>query len=45
MDQRREIEQEIVLLVARARDEGWYEDDPGWARVDELISSLGLLLR
>lgn len=35
-----DIEREIVLLIARARAEGWYEDDPEWSRVDELLSKL-----
>lgn len=45
MDERAEVEREIIRLVAQARSEGWYEDDPGWTRVDELISQLGLLRR
>lgn len=38
---RQEIEHEIVSLVAQARSEGWYEDDPSWDEVDERLSRLG----
>ena len=41
----RETEHEIVTLVARARIDGWYEDDPGWRQVDQLLDGLGLLKR
>ncbi|KJL22363.1 hypothetical protein [Microbacterium foliorum] len=39
--QKREVEHEIVQIVARARDEGWYEDNPGWARLDQSLIALG----
>ena len=33
----RDLESQIVSLVAQARTEGWYEDDPGWSEVDRLL--------
>lgn len=32
-----DVEQKIISTVARARAEGWYEDDPGWSEVDRLL--------
>lgn len=33
---------ELADLLARARREGWYENDPGWQQVDGLLTTLGL---
>lgn len=43
MTPQQQIEHEIVSLVAQARREGWYEDDPAWVQVDERLSRLGLV--
>ncbi len=43
--EQREVEREIVEIVARARDEGWYEEDPGWRAVDARLELLGLAHR
>jgi len=39
-----QIEHEIVALLAVARREGWYEEDPGWAEIDDRLSALGYSL-
>jgi hypothetical protein len=31
----------LAVLVARARREGWYDEDDRWAEIDSILVSLG----
>lgn len=31
----------LAAIVAQARRESWYENDPGWSEVDAILVSLG----
>lgn len=31
----------LLTVVATARREGWYQDDPRWTEVEEILTELG----